>query len=112
MLHGHSIWREVLGLPKHRRRRFRSLMVEPLEARMQLSLTTQLVADINTGVSDVAVGGYSIVEVGPIAYFVGSDEATGGELWKSDGTAAGTGLVKDVTPGPASSNLRFLTNLN
>src|SRR5262245_6014764 len=104
MLHGHSIWREVLGLPKHRRRHFRSLMVEPLEARMQLSLTTQLVADINTGVSDVTVGG-TIVEVGSIAYFVGSDEATGGGLWKSDGTAAGTGLVKDITPGN-------LTNVN
>lgn len=29
---------------------------------------------------------------------------TGVELWRTDGTAAGTRLVKDVRPGPASSN--------
>ena len=33
----------------------------------------------------------------------GSD-STGTELWKSDGTAAGTTLVKDLLPGPESSS--------
>jgi ELWxxDGT repeat protein len=33
----------------------------------------------------------------------------GTELWKSDGTAAGTVLVKDINPGPDGSRPRLLT---
>ena len=40
------------------------------------------------------------------------DAAHGMELWKSDGTAAGTVLVKDINPGTASSIPSFLTNVN
>src|SRR5262249_13164974 len=36
----------------------------------------------------------------------------GRELWKSNGTAAGTTLVKDVRPGAASSSPYDLTNVN
>jgi ELWxxDGT repeat protein len=36
---------------------------------------------------------------GGTAYFVASDPATGIELWKSDGTPGGTGLVADLMPG-------------
>ncbi|MFB1482519.1 ELWxxDGT repeat protein [Corallococcus sp. RDP092CA] len=36
----------------------------------------------------------------------------GGELWKSDGTLLGTGLVKDIQPGPGSSLPSGLTVLN
>jgi len=35
--------------------------------------------------------------------FQGEDVAAGAELWRSDGTAAGTTLVKDLQPGPYSS---------
>lgn len=34
-----------------------------------------------------------------VIFFVGFDPESGTELWKSDGTAAGTQLVKDLTPG-------------
>src|SRR5262249_15616881 len=34
------------------------------------------------------------------------------ELWASNGSAAGTFLVKDIDPGPDSSNPTFLTNVN
>ena len=38
---------------------------------------------------------------------------TGQELWKSDGTAAGTTLVKNIRPGSGtSSSPRELTNVN
>jgi len=36
-------------------------------------------------------------------YFFTARSAEGVELWKSDGTAAGTVLVKDINPGPMSS---------
>jgi ELWxxDGT repeat protein len=38
-------------------------------------------------------------------FFVAHDKAHGTELWKTDGTAAGTVLVRDVRPGPASSRI-------
>jgi ELWxxDGT repeat protein len=37
------------------------------------------------------------------------EDASGRELWSSDGTAAGTARVADILPGPASSNPRALT---
>ena len=37
---------------------------------------------------------------------------SGRELWKSDGTEAGTVRVKDINPGSASSDPRDLTNVN
>jgi ELWxxDGT repeat protein len=42
-------------------------------------------------------------------YFVASALGTGAELWKSDGTAAGTVLVKDINPGKATSDIRDFT---
>ncbi|HEV7667572.1 MAG TPA: hypothetical protein VGS22_03545 [Thermoanaerobaculia bacterium] len=36
-------------------------------------------------------------------FFTHSTPATGRELWTSDGTPAGTRMVKDLAPGPASS---------
>jgi ELWxxDGT repeat protein len=33
-------------------------------------------------------------------YFVATTPATGAELWRSDGTAAGTQMVRDILPGP------------
>jgi ELWxxDGT repeat protein len=41
-------------------------------------------------------------------YFRAWDAAHGFELWRTDGTAAGTVLVRDATPGPASSDPRGL----
>ena len=36
----------------------------------------------------------------------------GFELWKSNGTAAGTVMVKDINPGSKSSYPSFLTNVD
>jgi ELWxxDGT repeat protein len=38
--------------------------------------------------------------------------ATGGELWTSDGTAAGTHQVTDINPGPGSSLPRYFTEVD
>jgi ELWxxDGT repeat protein len=47
-----------------------------------------------------------------VAYFRGSDDAHGQELWRTDGTAAGTRLVADIIPGPVGSMPDELVVLN
>ncbi|BBH39037.1 hypothetical protein myaer102_15570 [Microcystis viridis NIES-102] len=67
-----------------------------------------LVKDINPGSSNP----YDLTAVGNTLFFAASDGVNGRELWKSDGTAAGTVLVKDINPGSGfytSSNPRYLT---
>ncbi len=49
---------------------------------------------------------------GSTAYFFADDGINGRELWKTDGTAFGTVLVKDVRSGAASSNPSQLINVN
>jgi ELWxxDGT repeat protein len=44
--------------------------------------------------------------------FTASDGIHGQELWKSDGTAAGTVMVDDIGPGSASADPSDLTNVN
>lgn len=52
---------------------------------------------------------YGLVAVGNQIFFQIDTPGFGQELWVSDGTEPGTRLVKDLTPGPASS---FLTHVN
>jgi len=44
-----------------------------------------------------------------ISFFSADDGINGTELWRSDGTAGGTYLVKDINPGTGSSNLHGIT---
>ncbi|WP_221392191.1 ELWxxDGT repeat protein [Dyadobacter sp. NIV53] len=51
-------------------------------------------------------------ELNGIRYFAADNGISGRELWKTDGTAAGTVLVKDVTPGSNGSSPEQLTKVN
>ena len=53
-----------------------------------------------------------LTNVGDTLFFSADDGTNGSELWKSDGTAAGTTLVEDINPGSSGSSYpRYLTNV-
>ena len=72
---------------------------------------TAMVKDINPGAVS-SWGGIStpFAAHGGSLLFISEDATTGRELWKTDGTAAGTQLVKDVTPGAGSSQIDRLAS--
>ena len=58
-------------------------------------------------------GTSSIDQLTPAAgalFFANTTAEAGYELWRSDGTAGGASLVKDIAPGPASSIQTFSTH--
>ena len=74
---------------------------------------TRLISDVSPGPGNLVVdsrpNGFTVV--GQYLFFEADDTAHGGELWKTDGTTAGTTLVKDVRPGPDGSTPTELTEL-
>jgi ELWxxDGT repeat protein len=73
-----------------------------------------LITDLNSGPGTAgplpaARPGLDSVELGGFLYFPGEDGMHGRELWRTDGTREGTQLVRDVCPGPCSSQLSSLT---
>ncbi|BAY21063.1 hypothetical protein NIES2100_08080 [Calothrix sp. NIES-2100] len=69
-----------------------------------------LLKDINT--SGASSNPQYLTNVNGTLYFVAYDSNGGTELWKSDGTEAGTVRVKDIFAGIESSNPQSLTNVN
>lgn len=76
---------------------------------------TVLVKDIRVGAADALasdVFGRTFTNVNGTLYFTANDTASGYELWKSDGTSAGTVQVKDIRSGSSGSVPQFLTNVS
>jgi ELWxxDGT repeat protein len=75
----------------------RRLHFQTLEDRLELAADLQLL-DVNVHPAELSSSPRAFVEVGETVYFTAFDHR-GRELWKTDGTAAGTQLVKDINPG-------------
>jgi ELWxxDGT repeat protein len=76
---------------------------------------TILLKDINTGAGSGLSTLYPAVGapiIRGVAFFAANNGVNGFELWKSNGSAAGTVLVKDIRPGALGSNPLNLTNVN
>jgi ELWxxDGT repeat protein/autotransporter-associated beta strand protein len=104
--------RALANATRRSQRRRRRPTLEMLEGRVLLTGLPALLKDINTHLEGPGIGfGSGIVSgftnVGGIAYFGADDGSTGRELWRSDGTSAGTFLVKDI-----QSNISFPTGSN
>src|SRR5947209_4656160 len=84
------------------------LCLQPLEDRMLLTTLTPVDFGANMTSTPVAMNG--------VLYFTADDNdhgsGAGYELFRSDGTAAGTYMVKDINPGAGSSMPANLTNVN
>ena len=80
------------------------MQLESLEARRLLSVNLLSDAAGLSAANSVTVNGTS--------YFFADNGNAGRELWKSDGSIAGTTLVKDLTPGAASSELVAMYQAN
>lgn len=71
-----------------------------------LFITTENNIDLFNGTTvtqlKAFVGTYPGFELDGVYYFAGHNAEYGTELWRSDGTAAGTRIAFDLRPGPAS----------
>jgi trimeric autotransporter adhesin len=75
------------------------------------SYSTIKLKDIGPISSEYGIGPRNLLAVGNRLYFVTDDGVSGWELWTSDGTAAGTRIVKDILKG-GSSNPSWLAASN
>jgi ELWxxDGT repeat protein len=87
----------------------RAMVVLIAAVMMPAAIPASSSAATATLVKDIAAAEFgsvphSFTNGGQTAYFVSTDRAHGRELWRTDGSAAGTKLVKDVNPGPADSD--------
>ena len=72
------------------------------EIRKTNGTTVTLVKEIASGTSSIVTGGLSVVDFtlfGERLVFSAEDATNGFELWISDGSDAGTGLLKNIVPG-------------
>ncbi len=105
------MWQFSNGRGVRKTRRQRSLQViESCESRLLLAAT--LVKDINTQPSIDANRISAGVDVNGVLYFTAADNTHGEELWRTDGTQAGTWMVHDVAPGSGHAEIQNLTNVN
>jgi ELWxxDGT repeat protein len=79
-----------------------------------ISAGTSLVKNIMLPDAHIDLGSNpkNLTNVNGILFFSSENKINGRELWKSDGTAVGTVIVKDIVSGKNSSNPEHLINFN
>ncbi len=102
----------TLHRTSRRRRRVQSVSSEQLEARHLLSAVVGPVVDYATGPASVSGVNATVQLNDNVVVFTMSTLAYGNELWRSDGTAAGTFRLTDISPGPADSGVDYLNVVN
>src|SRR6185369_139126 len=78
--------------------------------RMLSANDLEFLKELNVGVGSSLPT--ELTAVGNTLYFSAAANGSDRELWKSDGTAAGTVLVKDIRPGGTGSSPFQLTDVN
>jgi ELWxxDGT repeat protein len=78
-----------------------------LKNRRLLVADFELLKDINATPQTAGSSLENIVEVGSLSFFTATTATHGRELWKTDGTAAGTVMVKDINVGIGNSGSGF-----
>lgn len=95
---------------KRNNRQRTAVRAESFETRLMPSTTPVLVADLIPGSASPFPD--SLINVGGTLFFAASDAGGGRELWKSNGTSAGTVRVLDIRSGSQGSNPENLTVVN
>ena len=75
--------------------------LEQLEARQLLTVSFETLADFGTATVQSSTPDHFVFG-DTLAYFTARTIATGSEIWRTDGTNAGTFLLRDIVPGPES----------
>jgi ELWxxDGT repeat protein len=70
----------------------------------------QMIKDIYVG-SNASYPGYFTNFNDSVAFFTASDSLHGRELWRTDGTAAGTSMIMDINPGTSHSYPKFIDTI-
>ncbi|HEV8632096.1 MAG TPA: hypothetical protein VGV61_17410, partial [Thermoanaerobaculia bacterium] len=81
-----------------------SLTTPGSSARAQSISPPLLVADLVTAVSSNGSFPNAMVKLGDLAFFSADDGRSGREIWRTDGTPAGTAMLVDLCPGSCSFN--------
>jgi ELWxxDGT repeat protein len=71
-----------------------------------------LLKDINPSTIPGSAGAANFVTANGLTFFLGYDATYGQELWCTDGTSAGTRVVRDIAPGNSSPGIMRLTVVN
>jgi ELWxxDGT repeat protein len=75
---------------------------DPILTRIPINLTTQ------SAIVDPGFGLSTSVAIGDTTYFTARAGGSSAQLWKTDGTTAGTALVKDFVPENANSQIEAI----
>lgn len=90
--------------------------MDALESRLLLAASATRLTDIIAGADSSVLfsdptffGSNRSAALGNKLIFVASDDQRGEEIWVSDGTESGTQILKDINPGPGSSQVGQMT---